>query len=113
MEIRPRGMGLVPRPVLAHRPVFPTPCSGAVPCSVSSILHKTLATTLSPTHTPLHTYIYIYVCIYIYKGVHPPTPRSIPFRPIPRGGDVADGPFGGYPNHTGWSNSLLTIKSLN
>ncbi|KAF5779878.1 hypothetical protein HanXRQr2_Chr12g0564631 [Helianthus annuus] len=83
--------GSSPLAVLDQSPVAPPPCSVQIRCPGSSVQIPTVATSHSPTHTPLHTYIYI------YKGVHPPPPRFIPFRTIPRGGDVTDDPFGTIP----------------
>ncbi|MFS7956538.1 hypothetical protein Hanom_Chr07g00655751 [Helianthus anomalus] len=80
--------GSSPRAVLDQSPVAPPPCPVQICCPGSSVQIPTVATSHSPTHTPLHTYI----------GVHPPPPRSIPFRTIPRDGDVADGPFGTIPD---------------
>ncbi|KAJ0495283.1 hypothetical protein HanIR_Chr12g0607141 [Helianthus annuus] len=49
----------------------------------------------------------IYIYIYIYKGVHPPPPRSIPFKPRLRDGDVAAHPHGNEALHTLQPNNII------
>ncbi|KAJ0828445.1 hypothetical protein HanRHA438_Chr17g0837281 [Helianthus annuus] len=85
------GMGLVPLARLCSPPRRPTPLLRRR--SLPRLLRPNSDggdEPLSHTHTSTH--------IHIYKGVHPPPLRSIPFRTIPRGGDVADGSFGTIPD---------------